>query len=291
MSGLEAHLATGCTTLCRCWKITRRDGAVLGFTDHDGDLTFDGVVYRADRALSAGVAVSSLGLSVDNGSILGALAGDGIRDEDLRLGRYDGAEVTEYLVNWADPTAREQVFAGRIGAVSAGPGYFEAELRSAAEALNKPVGRTYGRACDAALGDARCGVDLRAESLTVETQLAEVIDEVWLVFARGDDRGSGWFSGGVLRWTGGALKGAMMRIDSHEMTGGQHRLRLETGLRERPAVGDAAALVAGCDRSLECCAAKFGNVANFRGFPHLPGDEWLTLVPEEDGENDGGKRR
>ena len=42
-----AHLASGITTLARCWALTRADGTVLGFTDHDRDIGFDGIVFKA----------------------------------------------------------------------------------------------------------------------------------------------------------------------------------------------------------------------------------------------------
>ncbi|MFN3856092.1 MAG: DUF2163 domain-containing protein, partial [Phreatobacter sp.] len=41
-AALDARLATGCTTLATCWIVRRRDGVVLGFTDHDCDLVVDG---------------------------------------------------------------------------------------------------------------------------------------------------------------------------------------------------------------------------------------------------------
>ena len=34
-AALTAHLSGNLTTLCHCWRLTRRDGAVTGFTDHD----------------------------------------------------------------------------------------------------------------------------------------------------------------------------------------------------------------------------------------------------------------
>ena len=66
MSGLRAHLAGGATTTCYCWAVARRDGVVLGFTDHDRDLSFEGVVFRADTGLTAGALQHLSGLAVDN---------------------------------------------------------------------------------------------------------------------------------------------------------------------------------------------------------------------------------
>jgi uncharacterized phage protein (TIGR02218 family) len=53
--------------------------------------------------------------------------------------------------------------------------------------------------------------------------------------------------------------------------------------------GDGFTVTAGCDKTLATCKAKFDNVANFRGFPHMPGnDRAFAYVVGESGENDGG---
>ena len=38
-------------------------------------------------------------------------------------------------------------------------------------------------------------------------------------------------------------------------------------------------LVEGCDKRLETCLSRFGNVVNFRGEPFLPGIDLLTRYP------------
>ena len=53
---LAAHLATGTTTLAYCWRVTRRDGTVLGFTEHDRDLTY-AKLASAVHAVHAGAAL------------------------------------------------------------------------------------------------------------------------------------------------------------------------------------------------------------------------------------------
>ena len=44
---LAAAIAGPVTTLATCWRLTRKDGIVLGFTDHDEALTFDGTSFEA----------------------------------------------------------------------------------------------------------------------------------------------------------------------------------------------------------------------------------------------------
>lgn len=46
---------------------------------------------------------------------------------------------------------------------------------------------------------------------------------------------------------------------------------------------------ASCDHRFETCSEVFGNAENFRGFPHLPGADFVLLGPAASG-NDGGKR-
>ncbi len=65
--GLAAELASGATTLCRCWRALRRDGRRFGFTDHDRDLAFDGTLFQASTGLEASEAESLLGLAVGAG--------------------------------------------------------------------------------------------------------------------------------------------------------------------------------------------------------------------------------
>lgn len=137
---LRAHLAQGHGTVCRAWALRRSDGRVLGFTDHDRALAFDGIEFRPDSGLSASAVEQMTGLSVDNAEILGALSDRAIRAEDIAAGLYDGAQVRCWQVNWADPGQRQALFAGSLGEIRQTGGAFRAELRGLTEALNTPWG-------------------------------------------------------------------------------------------------------------------------------------------------------
>jgi uncharacterized phage protein (TIGR02218 family) len=54
---------------------------------------------------------------------------------------------------------------------------------------------------------------------------------------------------------------------------------------------DAAfTIYAGCDKRLATCRAKFDNVINFRGFPHMPGNDALRSGPGAGDKLDGSSR-
>lgn len=54
---------------------------------------------------------------------------------------------------------------------------------------------------------------------------------------------------------------------------------------------DHPALAQGCDKRSATCATVFGNLLNFRGFPAIPGNDFLTLWPAKGERHDGGSRR
>ncbi|MEO1152645.1 MAG: DUF2163 domain-containing protein [Pseudomonadota bacterium] len=288
MSALTTHLATGNTTVCRCWALTRADGVVLGFTDHDRTLTFDGISFRAETGLSARALEQTTGLAIDNTEAVGVLTSDTLDEAEIEAGRFDGAEVVAWQVNWAAPAEREVLFRGQLGEiVRAGPA-FRAELRGLAEVLNQPQGRVYQKPCSAVLGDGECRFDLDQPGFAAEVQVATVEDRQTFVFAGLDAFAARWFENGVLRVLDGAGVGLRGIIRSDVSNNGLRRMAVLEPLRAEVVAGDVIRLEPGCDKRAATCQGKFDNFTNFRGFPSIPGDDWQLSYPRQGGQNDGG---
>ena len=284
MSGaaLQAHLEGGHTTLSRCWKITRSDGVVLGFTDHDRDLSFDGVEFAADTGLTAMALQQGTGLSVDNSEAMGALSSSAIREEDIEAGRYDGAEVLAYLVNWADAGQRKILFRGYIGEVVRIDGQFRAELRGLTDLLNRPIGRTYQAPCSAVFGDSTCGVDLNAPGMAALADVQSVSDRLKVSFAGLTEFADGWFERGAFSVQTGEAHGLTVAIKRDVPLPGTGRvIELWEPLRAPLVAGDQVRLIAGCDKRFETCINKFSNGVNFQGFPDIPGEDWMISQPSK----------
>lgn len=285
--GIHEHLGTGVTTVCRAWSVRRRDGVTYGFTDHDRDLQFEGLQFKASSGMSARVLQQTTGLAVDNSEAMGALSDAAMTEADLLAGRFDGAEVRTWLVNWADVEARIEQFRGSFGEIVRSGGEFRAELRGLTEALNQPQGRVYHRACSAVLGDMACGFDLTAPGLATELPLASGEGAV-LRFAGAATFAAGWFQRGRVVILSGVGAGLIGLIKSDRLEGTLRVIELWVGLGVDLTAGDAVRLEAGCDKTADTCRSKFGNFLNFRGFPHIPGDDWLSSYPVSSQENDGG---
>lgn len=285
---LLTHIKSGVTSLCRCWVLTRADGVEMGFTDHDGVLSFGGVIFAPATGMDAAALQSSTGLSVDNSQAVGALSSDGLTDVDIEQGLYDKAVVVQYLVNWQNAAERVLVFRGSMGEIRRGSGAFEAELRSLSEGLNQPIGRAYLRQCDAQLGDVRCGIDVAGPAFTGDAELTFAVGQRVLHIKGLDGYEEGWFLQGQLRFITGNNAGAQ-RIIKVDQTRAMHRvLEVWEDLRHPIAVGDIVRVTAGCDKTKDICINKFSNILNFRGFPQMPGDDWALSYPVRDRQNDGG---
>ncbi|MCO4318339.1 DUF2163 domain-containing protein [Phyllobacterium sp. 21LDTY02-6] len=280
---LESNLAGDVTSHCFCWIMRRRDGRVFGFTDHDRTIRIARVDCEPQTGLSASEATSALGLSVDSAEIEGALSAPGIAEVDIENGLFDGATVETHLVNWMAPEQNMLLRTSRIGTISRAGGRFVAEMKSSAVDLDKVDGRCVKRLCDAQLGDARCGYARSGQGGSQNGIVAEILSDREIIVS-GVAAPNGWFVNGAVRLPGGGGTVVVNQL----AWGAQLRL----GLRDTPAPGlkpgDAIVLMPGCDKSFAQCRAKFGNGINFRGFPHLPGNDAIYSFANGRDNFDGG---
>ena len=283
----QDHLDGTATTLCYCWRLTRRDGAVMGFTDHDRTLTVDGALFEPEAGFTASEARSALGPGIDSAEVDGALSSDKVSEADIADGLYDGASVETLIVNWREPAQFSILKRETIARITRSDGQFVAELEGPGRALDFVRGRTIQRHCSAELGDARCKVNLAAGGFTGSGEVVSLSGLDTVVVAGLDGFEQGWFANGVLTWTSGERSGQAERVIDfrHEAIG--PILVIWPAVSTQPQPGDQFSIVAGCDKSFATCRAKFSNSLNFRGFPHLPGNDSAYAYVTADGEFDG----
>lgn len=287
-SALQDKLDTGVTTLARCWIVTRRDGVVQGFTDHDDDLEVNGVACRAGTGFDASETTSRFDLSVDASEISGALVDDSITEADLAAGRYDAAQVDTFLVDWSDVSLKALLSRATLGDITRQGGSFTAELRGLADALTQETGRLFGARCNADLGDARCKADLTVAGLHGAGTVGHIDGVSTIIVAGLDGFADGVFTAGKLIWTDGGNVGASVEIKEHRVASGEVRLTLWQMMSEPIAVGDSFTVTAGCDKRFTTCRDRFANGINFRGFPQIPGNDFVVAGVNPSGNNDGG---
>lgn len=284
---LQTHLNSGTTTLAWCWKITRADGLVLGFTDHDRPLAFGGTDFEPESGLSASEIRAGSDLSVDSQDAEGALTSDRITETDIVDGRWDNALVEVWRVNWEAPSQRALIRRGAIGELRRGRMAFVAEVRSLSHVLGQTVGRVFQGGCDAALGDGRCRVNLNSSvHRGAGTVFYPIRDRSFTTSGLGSFV-TGWFSFGYLEWASGPNTGRKAEVLSHELAAGIATITLLEAPVRPIETGHGFTIFAGCDKRAATCAAKFANMANFRGFPHIPGQDTVVRYPTSGGGHKG----
>jgi uncharacterized phage protein (TIGR02218 family) len=286
---LQAHLDNGTTTIAWCWKIIRRDGVVLGFTNHDRNLVFGGTTYEASTGMLGTEIESSLGMSVDNVNVMGAVDSLRITEADINRGFYSDAVVEIYIANWADLSQFHLMKTGTIGEVKRGQLLFEAEVRGLATDLQQTQGRLFAYGCSAVLGDIKCGKVLTGPTYT-STATILTSDGVSTMIVSGlSSYASGWFSRGRATFTSGLNLNVQREIKSHIISEGVIRLDLWEPPPFPLVATDTMSVRAGCDKSFKMCKAKFANQLNYRGFPHIPGPTVvLVYANSNDIQQDGG---
>ncbi len=269
------HLAQERTNLCMCWKITRRDGTILGFTDYHENLTIGGLVYRSQAGMVRATAVSGTSdLGVANADIETVLDSDAIDREDLQAGLFDYADVRISLVNYDAPDAWQiKLLRGRLGEVSMGRSTARAELRSLTELLKQRIGRTHEVACVYELGDAKCGVDL--DDYLIEGNISHVINQHRFrdSFLSEDNN---WFNQGKVTFVSGNCIGLSMEIQRYQSSNQNFILSLDMPYPLQ--VGDAYQATPGCNKRWRTCVDKFEN-QNFSGWPFIPGSDYVVQFP------------
>lgn len=263
-------------TVATFWRVLRRDGVTLGFTTHDRDLWFDGVLHRAAPGMLPSSIRRSADFEPDSAEVQGALSHEAISAADLAAGRFDGAQLRIGLVDWEtvdwETVERAILYRGAIGGVTEEAGSFSAELVSRkAELLRDPVPRT-SPACRAAF----CGVGcaLSSAAFTHEAVLSAIdfdANAVTLDMAPPPAD----CVGGMLRWLDGPHAGMAMTV----MALAGSALVLDTPLDAALAPGPRGMVREGCDHTLDTCATRFANAVNFQGEPFLPGNDLLSRYP------------
>jgi uncharacterized phage protein (TIGR02218 family) len=249
------------------WRVYRRDGAALGFTSHDRDLTFGGITHRAAPGMVPAAIRLTSELSNDSAEAQGVLHHDSIRAEDLAAGLFDEAAIEIGAVDW-ETLDHHTLYSGQIGRIEDGEGQFSAELQSHKGLLERDLVPRTSPTCRAEFCGLGCGLSaVRFTTRRIVTGFDLDRNRVQIAGIAGDA-----YIDGQLRLLEGPQTGLTFGIIDTEG---------DWLTIDRPLVAGTPPLVRatlreGCDHTITTCAERFGNAINFRGEPFLPGNDLLS---------------
>lgn len=268
---LKEHWESSVRTIATCWLLELKDGTKMGFTTHDEPIEWDGVTYSPAGFTPTKFEQSS-DMSVDGMDVQGFLDSEAITEADIAAGRFDRADVYTFKINWADTSQGIlKLPRGWIGEIGRQDRLFVAEVRSLTQALQQKIGEEYLGRCPANVGDDRCKVDL--DPLTVTGSVDSVASAYEFTdTSRSED--SGLFDYGLLTWTSGDNEGRESEVKAFDGS----TFLLFDAMPEPIQSGDEYEVYPGCDKKLATCRDQFSNVANFRGFPYIPGSDNMNQI-------------
>jgi uncharacterized phage protein (TIGR02218 family) len=274
------------------WRVERKDGLVLCFTDHDRTLLYESELYYPAGGFDASARQKRSALRERNLSLMGVISGSEITAEDIKAGRYREARVKETLVDWMYPFAGSFFEAEYwIVEISWSGEQWEAEMSGLTTWLRRDIGDVYSKTCRWRLGErygeeavAGCKVNLalmRSELVTVagisdpRTQFTMNLTQAKDVAGNPVDLVDGWYNYGKITWKTGANQNIVSEIKNQ--VGKVITLQLKTPFNI--ATGVRFDIEPGCDRLKGSCHEKFNNILNFGGFPFVPGTDAMLRTP------------
>jgi uncharacterized phage protein (TIGR02218 family) len=262
------------------WAILRADGVLLFFTDHNAPLVFGGFTFYPG-GFDASARRADGGLETHSLSLEGMIQSGDIAVADLRSGRYDEAQIFEYLVDWRYPWAGAiRTRTWWIDSVSFDGQRWSAETSGLVRFPQVPTGKLLARTCYWKLyenfgvsGKAGCKLDPAAFTFT-PIAVAVVTDPRRIFTCDTGITGSlgaDYFADGRVTWLTGPNAGVVSEVATHnDHAGGLYTVELYVETDFDIAVGNTFTITAGCDKLFSTCKAKFNNVVNFGGAPKKP---------------------
>lgn len=255
-------------------------GTVLRMTSSDIDITYGGNTFSSTGlAFKRGKTRTIIGVEVDQMSLTlygntSTLIGGIPFLQAMRSGLMDGAYVyleRALMSTWGDTTPGTiKVFSGRVSEItSITRTYADIAVSSDLELLNIQFPRNVWQpGCLNSLYDSQCAVSRVAMRSSYTATGGTIIS----ITESGAAQAAGYFDLGYVTFTSGVNSGQTRTVKSY--TPGTWTLI--SPLLSAPANGDTFYAFPGCDKQQATCAAKFTNIARFRGFPYIPSPDSLT---------------
>ena len=274
---LLAHYKTDSLTIAQCFKLSLRDGSILGFTSFDRDIRLQNeplVVYKAFGGMTPSAIDSSSAFNVDNLDVDGYIEDGRITESDIKNGKYDYADVEIFEINWADlPYDISKVNnkrSGKLGEITVEKSKFVAEIRGLMQNLQSVQGILYQATCRANLGDVKCGVNIIPFTFTGAISSVSFNRVLTIPILTQTD---GYFNNGKLVFTNGLNINTVAEVKSWTLATKEMQIQLPANYLIN--TGDTVSVTRGCNKLIKTCDQSFSNAVNFRGEPYIPQIETL----------------
>jgi len=268
----NSNIAQNLTQLCRLWSITRKDGEVFRFTDHDKDIPFNGDIYQSNNSFEATAVQSAINSAGSDLDVTVLLNPDTISYQDVMRGLFDEAPVTLQIIQYTDTAAGVlDLFKGNVSTTQLPNTQIGImSLVGGVSRVNRVLTERYSPQCRAIFGDDRCKVNLAPYTVAFAVS-ASGTTQTFTAAALASEAAN-LYTLGTVTWLTGRNKGTSSRVAGN--AAGLVQLLFRPPYQMEP--GDTGTITRGCPRTIAACKG-YNNIANYRGEPYVPGDDGLGV--------------
>lgn len=279
-------LASEDMVLATCIRIKKADGTKIGFTTNNVAFTYTFITntdgegatdYTPIASFDPSSIASSSDYSVDNLELIGVIDSSYITEQDIEANFYQGCEVVIFKVCPENLAAGEMIEKiGTIGNITLKEGRYVFELLSRSSYLKRNIGRITSPTCTIKkFCNALC--KLTEASYTH----AGHISSAWVFGSTQFDISFTSYTPTVGNFVNGLIRISRTIVYEREIKkitdngDGTYRAVVREGFPFALSA-DAISIVEGCDRTFATCSgSRMNNAVNFRGEPHLPGNDQI----------------
>jgi uncharacterized phage protein (TIGR02218 family) len=265
---LKKSLADSSPSMARCFRIKLKDNSIIAFTEHRSELKIGNVLYKPGCSFEENSGLRAFSDMTSNSyGVVSIFDGVNIKKDEVFLGKFDGAEVNVFMVNYDHPEYGSiSIISGFVDSLEISGEKIYFSVAGIMSVLEKTIGDVYSPLCRAKFCDKKCS--LAAQDYTFYGAIASVASEI--EFHSEDspikDKAIDYFKYGYITFVDGKNAGSSVEIKQSSL--GDIVLNISpVNVME---IGNQFRLVAGCDKKFSSCGGKFGNAINFRGEPNLP---------------------
>lgn len=250
-----------------CIRIEPLLGAPIYLTDHIRDLTIGGNVYKSDAGYEFTGNASESSMTPGTFDLEGIIDLSGISRAAVASGALDNSRMYIFATQWNAPQVdHEPISKSILGRTTLKDDRYSVEAMSLIDALNQPIGKTYGATCPKKFGGqeyAGCK-KVVAPSVGTVTSVADRYNFTASALAGAAD----YFGAGSIVWTTGANVGLKSQEVKAFGVGGV--IELYEAFFYPVQIGDQFSITPGCRKREEDCRDKWANILNFGGFTRIP---------------------
>lgn len=265
------------TTYCRLWKVTKRNGETIGFTEHDADIVYNGDRYQASHSIIGSSNPTNSELEEETTDISGVVNVLAIEEEDLLGGQYENAVMEVFEYNWSNNTLVRQLSRYNLGEselsyVGSEPFDYKIQALSLKAQLDRSRSVLTSESCQhkfLSQGQFACNRTIDS-SVRITANVVSATQNTIVV----DTTLDSGYERGTIKPLSGRNADRLSVITT--VSGNTLNLLFPYGLTIEN--GTQVELTRSCDKSMEACT-NFNNQENHGGHPELMGADRSIASP------------